>query len=233
MKERPIIFKDEAVRAILNATKTQTRRVVKPTGKHWQYDKAEYTDGHMTFPGEEYIDESLCPYGKPGDRLWVREAWFDNLCPRTTGDRNDGILYRADGTPDFEGEENLIRWRSSTHMPRWASRITLEITGVRVERLQDISEADAKAEGVPCWANGDDIATGNYLNRPLSNIWCEKCDGEGGHEALGRNCGVTYVDCTECDTSTKLFRNLWQSKGPGSWDANPWVWVIEFKRVQP
>jgi hypothetical protein len=137
-----------------------------------------------------------CPYGQPGDRLWVREAW--------SRDEEDGALfYRADvgtGNEADDWQRNIYegasgyRWKPSIFMPRWASRILLEVTAVRVERLQDISEADAIAEGAPWAACG--------------------APQEGSHKAG--------------------FAQLWESiNGPNSWDANPWVWVIEFKRVTP
>jgi hypothetical protein len=170
MSERPILFNAPMVRAILNGSKTQTRRVAIPKRSI-----------------EPMTDE--CPYGQRGDRLWVREAWTVNL----TGDPKHGgpgtvPIYRA------EHPHAADRWRPSIHMPRWASRITLEITAVRVERLRNISEADARAEGV---------------TRPVPML-----DDDPS----------TYVDA---------FGDLWASiNGPGSWDANPWVWVIEFRRVE-
>ena len=144
-----------------------------------------------------------CPYGQPGDRLWVRETF-----QRFTDDGE--ILYKADPA-GFEAMNELkrdecleARWRPSIHMPRWASRILLEITAVRVERLQDISEADARAEGV---------TDGGCLN----------C---GEPEPCA--CAQPAPDARDS------FCRLWQSiNGPGSWADNPWVWIVEFKRVQP
>jgi hypothetical protein len=108
-------------------------------------------------------------------------------------------------------------------MPRWASRITLEITGVRVERLNDCSEVDAMAEGVePPETERED------------HDWsiCPACGGTGLHGSLGDNLGYREVDCTDCDTHAKRYRHLWNAiNGPGSWDANPWVWVVEFRRL--
>lgn len=206
MKDRPILFSAPMVRAILEGRKTQTRRVVKPVGNDegfviidygnggWPYrsDDGDSTTHTVKRGGKLYHDETphACPYGQPGDRLWVREAWathacFDNIPPRDLTTRS--IHYQADGKVETG------KYRQAFHMPRWASRILLEVTGVRVERLQDISEADALAEGVtvtPCHPRHAD--------------------------RMGRN----------------TYRDLWESiNGPGSWDANPWVWVIEFKRV--
>ncbi len=136
-----------------------------------------------------------------------------------------GYIYRADGDDAFdempEEWEFLGKWRPSIFMPRVASRITLCITDVRVERLQDITEADAKAEGV---AADDDF--------PCDDLPCPKCQGQGVHGALGANYGVTEIDCVECDTPVKRYRILWNSiNGPGSWDANPWVWGPCFPRL--
>lgn len=238
MKEHPILFSGLMVQAILDGRKTQTRRIIKP--------QPEADDCGFWFPSKAHkkklvyeTDESFkrwllhsfrCPYGQPGDRLWVRET-FVNLAATTP----DGILtirpgdkiirlpegfkscdgrykwspfdgeivsYQADGDIEFcdgdgfSGEwadrSDMPRWKPSIHMPRWASRITLEITGVRVERLQDISEADVKAEGI----NPETNNSGRM------------------HRALYR----------------ELWNQLNAKRGYG-WDANPWVWVIEFKRV--
>lgn len=132
MKERPILFSGEMVRAILDGSKTQTRRVVKG-------DALGILNLEIRPPSDPIFVEK-CLYGKPGDRLWVREAWAQHT--ETFGDFLPSTVYRADPvTPHF------TKWKPSIHMPRWASRITLEITGVRVERLQDISEKDALSEG--------------------------------------------------------------------------------------
>ena len=196
IKERPILFSAPMVRAILDGRKTVTRRPVKGAGLKWLED---FTPEYVADPAN-----SLCPYGKPGDRLWVRETCFINDY-RQAGvpveERADvDLVYRADPLPDWEGEESLITWRPSIHMPRWASRILLEITDVRVERLQDISRADIRAEGLQCppELGGDDVSP-NYR-----------------------------------DWYPAAWRQLWESiNGADSWNANPWVWVVEFKRVTP
>jgi hypothetical protein len=154
--------------------------------------------------------ENACPYGKPGDRLWVREAWADlteshgrqyERCNAATGLYERGtepfVWYRADGEqPDNgNGAEKYAPWRPCISMPRWAGRITLEIVRVRVERLQDISPDDCIAEGA--WS---------IASRELGR----------GEEAFA------------------AYRKLWESiNGPGSWDKNDWVWVIELKLVTP
>lgn len=147
MKERPILFSSPMVRALLAGTKTQTRRVMgnQPTeaptvgafqvGKGRSYRKDLPRKVVATW-GEQCC---VCPYGVAGDRLWVRETWADTMGEPPTA------VYRADGE---RHPSSQLKWRPAIHMPRWACRLVLEVTGVRVERLQDISEADAKAEGV-------------------------------------------------------------------------------------
>lgn len=194
MTERPILFSAPMVRAILAGTKTQTRRAVKGWPLEW-LESAHFTPEYVALP-ENYAS----PYGFAGDGLWVRETWARD-------DEDGTLMYRADLGRDvcadaweqgrLEGVPSY-RWRPSIHMPRQASRMTLEVTGVRVERLQDISEADAQAEGcaLECMTpTGDD--SGSAIHGP------------GGYRAL------------------------WESiNGPGSWAANPWVWVVEFRREQ-
>jgi len=219
MKDRPILFSAPMVRAILEGRKTQTRRVVKPVGNDegfviidygnggWPYrsDDGDSTTHTVKRGGNLYHDETphACPYGQPGDRLWVREAWathvcFDNIPPRDLTTRS--IHYQADGKVETG------KYRQAFHMPRWPSRILLEVTGVRVERLQDISEEDAKAEGADCLITANCTAEQReLLAMPLMD------------------------DATPYRNGYAL---LWESiNGDGSWEANPWVWVIEFKRV--
>lgn len=204
MTERPILFSGAMVRALLTGTKTQTRRVVKPQ-----------PTGFVGGPGVTLCDSSpaplvpmndfagtcgqeiICPYGQPGDRLWVREGysgphWMTGVPPREWIPGTP-IWCWADGNP-LHGD--WTKPKPGMHMPRWASRITLEITGVRVERLQDISEADAQAEG---WTMRPEVSTDPQVHKEAARDW---------------------------------FMDLWESiNGPGSWDANPWVWVVEFRRL--
>ena len=234
MKERPILFSAQMVRALLDGSKTQTRRIVDP---QFQPDalpiemtatdeRGFVTEGHTGMWWCEAAgnpDEAVrCRHGVPGDRLWVREAWkahstFDHLPPRDIPQSH--VWYLAD-----DGYKAESRTRASMHMPRWASRITLEIAGVRVERLQDISEADAEAEGCERLD----------IEREVHD-WkiCPKCGGTRLHNALGSSGGVVFdVDCSACDTYVKRYKHLWVSiNGAGSWDLNPWVWVVEFKVV--
>ena len=210
IKERPILFLAPMVRAILEGRKTVTRRPVKATkahadgfmmldhGKGWRPYNA-FGDFVSDHEGMEY--PIACPYGKLGDRLWVRETCFINDYREASVPEQERadceIHYRADGIPDFEGEEELIRWRPSIHMPRWASRILLEVTDVRVERLQDITEEQALAEGIKKHSDG------------------------GYHVEDGKHYSDSPVESFAC---------LWSSVG-GNWDANPWVWCVSFKRI--
>jgi hypothetical protein len=143
MKERPIIFSGEMVRAILDGRKTQARRVIKPQPGH--------VSENVAYRHKTYINWIIkCPYGQVGDGLWVRETWSN--VPIKSPKIKMGVIYRADGE---EAEENIKegwqfmgKWKPSIHMPRWASRITLEITGVRVERVAEISFQDCMREGI-------------------------------------------------------------------------------------
>jgi len=220
MKERPILFSAPMVRAILDGSKTQTRRVVKPQPPATVRDFCTFHNpkgeglAHFAFdPVERELQDwfAVCPYGQPGDRLWVRET-FSPIYPQDpTYNGGRPIEYDYSATykhGDRLGDSLGIKkvWKPSIHMPRAASRITLEITGVRVERLQDISEADVIAEGI--------------RRRPLG--FRVELSGAPKHESRS-----FY-------TAISAFRFLWESiNGPGSWDANPWVWVIDFKQVTP
>ncbi|MGP5476857.1 hypothetical protein [Pseudomonas helleri] len=186
IKERPILFLAPMVRAILEGRKTVTRRPVKATkahadgfmmldhGKGWRPYNA-FGDFASDHEGMEY--PIACPYGKLGDRLWVRETCFINDYREASVPEQERadceIHYRADGIPDFEGEE-LIRWRPSIHMPRWASRILLEVTDVRVERLQDITEEQALAEGIKKHSDGGyHVEDGKHFSdSPVESFAC-------------------------------------------------------------
>lgn len=194
MKERPILFSAPMVRAILDGRKTQTRRVANPR-KHPSLLDGSWSDNYVLDACNfEWLMRD-CPYGQPGDRLWVRET-FQPIYPQDplyNGGKPICYDYAAtyrhgDRLGDSIGEKR--KWKPSIHMPRLASRITLEVTGVRVERLNDISGSDAVAEGVRSRLPDNGIAVAEY-------------------------------------------RDLWQSiNGAGSWNANPWVWVIEFEAVK-
>ncbi|HDZ9786423.1 TPA: hypothetical protein RU390_003296 [Klebsiella variicola subsp. variicola] len=211
MTERGMIFNADMVRAILDGRKTQTRRIMAPQPA----DDIE----RGIFPNPEAIGwksslrhkhgsttAHFCPYGKPGDRIWVRETFqgplfdydlMDSYCKDPTPfEKPEFCVYKADGVPApefYDADDELhCCWRPSIHMPRWASRILLEITGVRVERLQSITLGDICKE----------VGCGLYDFRP-----------------------ATY--------GFQVWEELWKSiYGAESWNTNPWVWVIEFKRVE-
>lgn len=208
MKTTGMPFNAPMVRALLGGTKTQTRRVMKPQPARIGTTTVLEYRGGLYQPEKLPANSNLfnhCPFGRPGDRIWVRE---------TLGHHADkGHYYAATGMHvgpllDYELEPSPsvgipVRTIPSIHMPRWASRILLEIVSVRVERLNDCSEEDALAEGVkgePC----------DHIRRSCEEIGC---------------CGPT---------AKGMYAALWdQINGAGSWDANPWVWVIEFKRASP
>lgn len=269
-KERPILFSGAMVRALLNGSKTQTRRVVKPMrGEQAKWlnpdllnaarmGRVMTTDDlgwgwQMDHPKGGPLGWISSPYGGPGDRLWVRETWaYNGQASRNTGPkdkRREGYAsYAADGAKvthyfsdgpmltcpnqhlptrgededEFDHGERKAeylsnyfkRWRPSIHMPRWASRITLEVTGVRVERLDAITDADARAEGIQR-VHGFDVPAamgqlpeGTWAYPNEDNLWWT--------------------------SPVSAYRALWTSiNGPGSWTINPWVWVVEFKMVKP
>lgn len=226
MKERPILFSAPMVRALLDGRKTQTRRVVKPQPSAG-HSFAGFTTHSTHTPDEgkavwgagdtraqlRAAHRVRCPYGRPSDRLWVKETWR----PRASfGPWDLDITYAADGEQRTirDGEFGERDWTmpkaaatgnvSPLFMPRWASRITLEITDVRVQRLHDISDADAIAEGVD-------------LER-----YVPVRDAGGMH-----TCGEA-----EPTDPVQEYRDLWESiNGAGAWDANPWVWAITFRRL--
>jgi hypothetical protein len=223
IKERPILFSAPMVRAILEGRKTVTRRAVNPqpvlcdrSGFNWKgHSYGLGSDGAGTVRN---FSKYSCPFGTPGDRLWVRETWYCNhfevqkgpyLQPADMVDldqaREDGdLVYAADGLTPYEQEQPT--WKPSIHTPRWVSRILLEITDVRVERLKDISEEQALAEGV----------------RPYAD-----------HAEFGEWYHVEGIETYSAEPSMS-FELLWSSiNGTESWTANPWVWVVEFKRVTP
>lgn len=233
-KETPLLFNAPMVRAILEGRKTQTRRVVKQQppaidGAYWEVivcgDCVQFLATDEVDPDfENPLHQSTVrnPHGQPGDLIWVKEPWRigedvgEGWYPGAfTGDLH--LIYDSDGYRDYRSFPADYRWprnAKETHnsegtdehwisygpipsifMPRWASRLLLEVISVRVERLQDISEADCIAEGA-----------------------------EGGHGAIP---GYNY-SATPCEH----YRHIWESiNGPGSWDANPWVWAINFKPI--
>lgn len=213
MKERGMIFNSEMVRALLDGRKTQTRRIMKnqPAGDYPDTPALVRSVGSGFQWHGHYGESSIfsCPFGAVGDRIWVRE---------TFGDCGVRLVYRAD--TDDGAKCKVKRWTPSIHMPRWASRILLEITDVRVERLNSISDADCIAEGIiPVPKDRDDD----------HQFWRDyHLSGDG----------------TFCVYSPReSFESLWRSvrgksfeqeedTGPGSWHANPWVWAITFRHIE-
>jgi len=223
VKERPILFSATMVRAILDGRKTMTRRACKPLNA-WEVQdcrEARLIDGvwHEAMIGAEQPYAKLrCPYGQPGDRLWVRETWRENEGGHAFHYAADGTILSKQRDPEVRAffarraplSATQYKWRPSIFMPRAASRITLEVTGVRVERLQDISEHDAKAEGI----RSDLLPANDDAGHP--NCICYVAEPDDNH---------AYV------TAKSAFEKTWENiNGAGSWAANPWVWVVEFKR---
>lgn len=177
MKERPIIFNTEMVKVILDGRKTQTRRIIKPqptlsntSGFNWK--GAAYGLGfNDKETNRNFANTNACQLGKVGDRLWVRETFAQGLCTEST------LAYKATHKPEDleEGWFEQIKWTPSIHMPRWASRINLEITNVRVERLKDISEEDALAEGMDNGTSYAAMAAGWYEKpqRAFQRLWTQ------------------------------------------------------------
>lgn len=199
MAEKPILFSTDMVKAILEGRKTQTRRVITV---HWHkgtrttpYEPYYIeSDGKLLYM-DEYGDyhpmENVCPHGRPGTVLWVRETW----CPGYYADGRVG--YKADWQnpdPRVVAETN---WKPPIHMPREAARLFLEVKSVRVERLQDITPEDCEAEGMDAYCDDGVHDPGDAMYLQFSELW----DSINGNRGYG-------------------------------WDKNPWVWVVEFKRVE-
>jgi len=209
MKERPIIMNAESVRAIIGGRKTQTRRVIKPQppkgGRVSWLSKDTETKMALDWAWWDALDRIgkcvNCPYGQPGDLLWLRETWattgnFDNYkpseLPLSHFSAESHLVYRATA----KNSEPYYKWRPSIYMPRWASRITLRVTDVRVERVQEISQEDARAEGCEPWHPKSNIPfrpEGSYRNA-FHKLW-DEINAERGY----------------------------------SWSSNPWVWVVDFQ----
>ncbi|MFJ2676851.1 hypothetical protein [Pseudomonas sivasensis] len=254
IKERPILFSAPMVRAILEGRKTVTRRPVKgfqiptedtaiPTGDRHRWSAIGQRDPRYGFCvfgsteaecAKELEVYAPCPYGKPGDRLWVREAWqadaqVDSVAPRELSN-GEPLRYPADW--DFRQTGCVMikpgKIRPSIHMPRWVSRILLEITAVRVERLQDISDDQAKAEGCFFTDYGQQCAHGGTGWKDIGI-----CPAVVGHQQRTGWAWDKTTSHEECLGSPRwAFANLWNATG-GDWNANPWVWVVEFKRLTP
>lgn len=229
-KEIPILYQTEMVQAILKGTKTKTRRICKDligaTGVKGVYHRPDglFIGTHLKVGDGCGVTEPFrCPYGQPGDLLWVRETFahgYNNMLDPNIGKPESEWTLRywtfKDGGQKFsdgryhppqlkynEGAFDHIKWKPSIHMPKAAARIWLEVVSVKVERLQDISQEDAKAEGVvPC------------PHRPASEGCTPHTDSS------------LHRDCFKC-----AFKVLWNRINQ-NWNANPWVWVVEFKKVE-
>lgn len=226
IKEKPILFSAPMVRAILDGRKTQTRRIIKPQPQY------EILGNFPCWNDPQTNKRIVCPYGHTGDQLWVRETlaaesyaakgWNaisykaddDEVCVEApegwSPPRNNITTHRESGDNIPQGGfDYYTAIVPSIFMPRWASRITLEITGVRVERLNDISEADAVAEGIAYDHSEDGLF---YYVKGLMR--------------------ETAIDSREHRPAIQCYAKLWgHINGAGSWDLNPWVWCIEFKRI--
>lgn len=239
MKERPILFSGPMVRALIDGRKTQTRRVV-------NFPKWADAAGGVEFSGLNDGPAALCSatgcfadltcrYGAAGDRLWVRETWRKKPYTRDRHQPHPDVMYRADIRHEGNlNQKHLARaldeagqWTPAIHMFRWASRINLEVTGLRVERLKSIAREDAIAEG----ATERPLPRGELL---ANTGW--SCDwSRVGQSSKFAHNGKTLAERDiAMGTPYGAYANLWSEiNGADSWAANPWVWVIEFKQVKP
>lgn len=291
MKERPILFSGEMVKAILEGRKTQTRRVVKPA----LLANADICklDGPLSIENEygEHIDFKLfCPYGQSGDRLWVRETFAVVHGEGEKANENDYLIYRADASEDVGVIDLVKAWRPSIFMPRVYSRITLEVVSVRVERVQDIDESDAADEGLSCevlrlptgelwnyYEHGSAVSSFKFLwdsinakrktlNKSEWELWTWGWSESDDPEAVGLdianpsqskwrnaddidlpewvNFGDSMPTCDgqydviweEGDTPQSVYLRRSAPTAddydyPYSWESNPFVWVVEFRRL--
>lgn len=266
MKETPILFNADMVRALLDGRKTQTRRLVKPQ-PHGEvpssilpgwYEPLRVGRDGIEYPGSPVYGFASeyqgwpSPFGAPGDRLWVREtcciapkrfAAPDDSCVIDTDGDPRHISYKADGHPEDAMREYGLKWRPSIHMPRWACRLTLDVTAVRVERLQDISEDDAKAEGVlPIDMTGCDAEERELLDLSLME---DDAPYRNGFATLWDSIYGKPSPVYERDSNGKLIITNYESYPwsgeSGTFEhngkphivvANPWVWVGEFEKQE-
>lgn len=218
MKERPILFSAPMVRALLDGSKTQTRRalriqpldVLPMEGDKFGREWIALMDREPKPAGTLF----RCKFGAPGDRLWVRETFMDLNGTGVEHRNSDGVRQRYAYAAEFPSgsygdearKDYKLKWKPSIHMPRVACRILLEVVSVRVERLNDCSEADARAEGATHYEPANDLSYGGWSH-----------DGHYVHKTVAES-----------------YKKLWECiNGADSWGTNPWVWVIEFKRITP
>lgn len=235
MKERPILFNSEMVNAILDGRKCLARRIINP-----QPDCVTPKTNNPVWLEVSHGKYIKCRYGRPGDKLWVRETFcvesnhqieFEDYRPpfndgrpvRLVGDNWEQCHYRAtDPCPELVYDDDAFgscKWKPSIHMPRWASRILLEVVNVRVERLNDISDEDAIAEGMKAITKDGGI-TIKY--------------GIPDRDGLPGNDNIGWVWQEWRANPIDAYKKLWESiNGQGSWDLNPWVWVVEFIVIEP
>jgi len=206
MAEHPILFSTEMVKVILKGNKTQTRRIFKDTTEHHSPYNPAYLERWKNDSGWE----NICPYGKIGDTLWVRETFAYRIDVDIDKEREKAkhyLMYKANGGSPYNhmNWHSYTNWKPSIHMPRWASRINLKITDIRIQKLQDVSENDAFEEGM-----NKQIATYLGISTPESQ---------------------EEFNFTAC---RRVFHALWDyinAKRGYSWESNPWVWCISFRKI--
>lgn len=224
MNTKPMLFSGHLVRALLEGRKVQTRRPASveslPNGM------ITPVSGYAPRSPEEHL--SYCPYGQPGDLIWVRETWASvhfsvdyesGICDDIydlNGNEDGEIIYRASfGADDEDIECRGFKWRPSIHMPRWASRLTLRITNVRIERLQDISENDAASEGIEVFNEDGNLWYSGYMQ--------------------GEESWFDSPEIWHCNDPVQAFKELWDGinyKLGKGWATNPWVWVLDFEVIK-
>lgn len=207
IKERPILMCGPMVRATLVDIKTQTRRLVKPQ-PNWVWSKPPVGVEGGRWVSHGCVSDLRCPHGSAGDHLWVKETWQheDGSCDDHKCGQPTHIFYKA-----TESYPESMKWRSSIYMPRWASRITIEITSVRVQRVQEISEEDARAEGIR------EVTKDGVVKK-----YCVY--------DMGDRSSVPWAEMPR--TAVEAYRALWETiNGEGSWAKNPWVWILGFRRI--
>ncbi len=229
IKERPILFSGEMIRAILGGRKVQTRRVIKlpcgpgrnAQGNNWslstQADGSYWPEYHMA--GWPEYRRMPCPHGRVGDRLWCRETYHASDLCRDYQQQSD-VIYRADTERAKPIPGSSLVWKPSIFMPRWASRLTLEIVDIRVERVQDITEEDAIAEGIKRF----------FAPYHVRESWPRT-----PNKMLPAIYGTGERNDAEDFSARGAFWRLWNSingkKFGTSWNENPWCWVISFRRI--
>lgn len=211
MTTKPILFSADMIRALLDGRKTQTRRIVKYSDRSVPSLPDHFDDDGWPiayWEGADEIDRMPCPYGQPDDLLWARETWAPvGACVR------GGCWYKADG--EWPSDPYFDRWKPSIHMPSSCSRLTLKITNIRAERVQDISESDAVAEGIEVFNEDGNLWYSGWMD--------------------GKDSWFTDAWKWHCNDPIQAYKELWDGinfKRGFGWDVNPWVWVIEFEVIK-